>query len=172
MPFDFRRNRSGIFCRSLKTTQKSVTGCASFSCMNASDKTCPSCKRLEKHVELLKDMVNSLVDDNNALRERIRQLEEKANQDSSNSSKPPSSDFPPKKRGTKKPKSKRKRGAQPGHANQQRKLLPRDQVDPNNTAYSARGLTRPKGPSGCRSSGARVASEPTVRGEAALWNGS
>ena len=79
--------------------------------MDASDKTCPNCTQLEKHVELLKDMVNSLVDDNNGLRERIRQLEEKANQDSSNSSKPPLSDFPPKKRRTKKPKSKQKRGA-------------------------------------------------------------
>jgi transposase IS66 family protein/uncharacterized protein DUF6444 len=118
-----------FFYRYPKLTTLSDTECASFSCMDASDKTCPSCKRLEKHVELLKDMVNSLVDDNNGLRERIRQLEEKANQDSSNSSKPPSSDFPPKKRRTKKPKSKRKRGAQPGHANQQRKLLPRDQVD-------------------------------------------
>lgn len=77
-------------------------------------------------------MVTRLAEQNEALQRRIHDLEERLNQDSTNSSKPPSSDPPEKKK--KKPpstksKSKRKRGAQPGHPNQQRKLRPEDQVD-------------------------------------------
>lgn len=121
--------------------------------MRRRKQTCSNCERLEKEnrlleqrveqlgqvsrdVELLRDMVAKLADESVALREenqrlkqRIRELEERLNQDSSNSSKPPSSDPPGKKPRSSKPKSKRKRGAQPGHADQQRKPYPPDQVD-------------------------------------------
>jgi transposase len=91
--------------------------------------TCPNCEKLQKDLELLRDMVVHFTDENAALKERIRELEERLNQDSSNSSKPPSSDPPDKKRRATKAKSSRPRGAQPGHPDQQRKLYALDRVD-------------------------------------------
>lgn len=66
------------------------------------------------------------------LLERIRQLEDEIarlkNQNSSNSSKPPSSDIiNPQPRGNK--RKKRRRGGQSGHRRFQRQLLPPEQVD-------------------------------------------
>jgi transposase len=70
------------------------------------------------------------------LLERIEQLEAE-NRDlkarlglnSSNSSKPPSTDLPNRKRKPPVPKSGRKRGGQPGHRRHERPLVPPDQVD-------------------------------------------
>lgn len=61
---------------------------------------------------------------------RIEELEAKLNQDSSNSSKPPSSDPWWKQRPKKAPKQKgkRKRGGQKGHKGHRRDLLPEEQV--------------------------------------------
>jgi len=59
-------------------------------------------------------------------------LEEKLGTNSSNSSKPPSSDPPwaePKQNGCRGGKSKRGRGGQPGHEGSTRELLPPEQVD-------------------------------------------
>lgn len=58
---------------------------------------------------------------------RISDLEEKLRSNSTNSSKPPSSDPPSMKRVLSKPKG-RKPGGQPGHSGHQRNLLPREQV--------------------------------------------
>lgn len=61
---------------------------------------------------------------------RIRDLEARLNQNSSNSSRPPSSDRPwdkPEKK--KKQPSGRKRGGQPGHSPHRRELFPPDKVD-------------------------------------------
>lgn len=60
--------------------------------------------------------------------ERIRELEARLGLDSTNSSRPPSSD-PPGKRRRSKRSSGRKRGAQKGHAGTHRSLLPTERVD-------------------------------------------
>ena len=62
------------------------------------------------------------------LEERIRDLEARQGLNSTNSSKPPSSDGPGVPRREKKPKG-RKRGGQPGHQGHHRMLLPPDRVD-------------------------------------------
>ena len=69
--------------------------------------------------------------DNERLRARVAELEEQLGQNSSNSSKPPSTDAPgsrPPRRSKK--KQKRRRGGQPGHRGSHRTLLPPDQVGP------------------------------------------
>jgi transposase len=58
--------------------------------------------------------VKSLREENTILKEKVRDLTARINQDSSNSSKPPSSDKPWKDRRPSKPTGK-SRGAQPGH---------------------------------------------------------
>jgi transposase len=67
--------------------------------------------------------------ENAVLQERVRDLEAQLGQDSSNSSRPPSSDPPqvPAKRRAR--PSGRKRGGQPGHRGAFRRLLPVEQVD-------------------------------------------
>ena len=76
--------------------------------------------------------VQELRAENAALRARVRELEARLGQDSSNSSRPPSSD-PPQVRGAKRrppaPPTGRTRGAQPGHPRHQRLLLPPERVD-------------------------------------------
>ena len=64
-----------------------------------------------------------------ALLRRIEELEARLAQNSSNSSRPPSSDPPwsPSRRSGK--RSRRKRGGQPGHEGHHRELLPPEQVD-------------------------------------------
>jgi transposase len=62
------------------------------------------------------------------LQKRVDELEQRLNQNSTNSSRPPSSDSPHVKRPPPKPKSGRKRGGQPGHKRQQRPLVPPEQV--------------------------------------------
>jgi len=64
-----------------------------------------------------------------ALQERIRELEARLGQNSSNSSRPPSSDPPQASARPKAPLSGRKRGGQPGHRGTYRALLPVEQVD-------------------------------------------
>jgi transposase len=63
-----------------------------------------------------------------ALTARVAELEAKLNQNSSNSSKPPSSDGPSVKPAPPKPPSGKKRGGQPGHRKHERVILPPDQV--------------------------------------------
>jgi transposase len=62
------------------------------------------------------------------LQQQVAQLTERLNQNSTNSSRPPSSDPPHVKRRPPKLVTGRKQGAQPGHARQQRPLVPPDQV--------------------------------------------
>src|SRR5438874_4363795 len=64
-----------------------------------------------------------------AQRERIRELEARLDQHSSNSSRPPSSDPPQAPVRPKAPPSGRKCGGQPGHRGAYRALLPVEQVD-------------------------------------------
>src|SRR5476649_2130885 len=58
------------------------------------------------------------------LTKRVAELEAKLNKSPANSSKPPSSTHPHDKPLPAKPKSKRKRGGQPGHAKHERALIP------------------------------------------------
>src|SRR5215207_5307634 len=66
---------------------------------------------------------------NTALQERIRELEARLGQNSSNSSQPPSTDPPQAPPRQKAPATGRKRGGQPGHRGVHRALLPVEQVD-------------------------------------------
>lgn len=75
-------------------------------------------------IERLEELAKSVT----ALQERVRELEAQLAQNSTNSSKPPSSDPPGMVRAEKKPKG-RKRGGQPGHKGHHRLLLPPERVD-------------------------------------------
>jgi transposase len=66
---------------------------------------------------------------NGVLQERIRELEARLSQNSSNSSRPPTSDPPQAPRKRPVIPSGRKRGGQPGHPGSFRALLPVEQVD-------------------------------------------
>ena len=61
---------------------------------------------------------------------RIKQLEEQVGKNSRNSSKPPSSDPPNVKKPPPKAQGNRKRGGQPGHKGQGRKLKPARRSNP------------------------------------------
>jgi hypothetical protein len=63
------------------------------------------------------------------LHERVRELEARLGHNSTNSSRPPSSDPPHAPARPKAPPSGRKRGTQPGHRGMHRALLPVEQVD-------------------------------------------
>jgi transposase len=64
-----------------------------------------------------------------ALQARVRDLESRLGQDSSNSSRPPSSDPPHATKKRQASPTRRKRGGQPGHPGTFRSLLPVEQVD-------------------------------------------
>src|SRR5436305_4396661 len=61
-----------------------------------------------------------------ALQQQVQELQDRLNQDSTNSSRPPSTDPPAVKRRPPRPFSGRKPGGQPGHERRQRPLLPPD----------------------------------------------
>src|SRR5215211_9538842 len=63
------------------------------------------------------------------LEAEVREVTARLNQNSQNSSKPPSSDGPHVKRKPPQPPSGRKPGGQPGHTPHQRALVPVEQVD-------------------------------------------
>src|SRR5438477_5289172 len=101
------------------------------------------------------------------LQQQVAQLTERLNQTSTNSSRPPSSDPPHVKRRPPTKASGRKRGGQPGHARQQRLLVPPEQLK----------QVIPVKPSACRKCGGslhgedphprkhQVAEIPTVQAE-------
>jgi len=87
-----------------------------------------SLKELEGKLEMVMAICDALRTENKTLRERVKYLEERLAKNSSNSSKPPSSDGPAKP----KPKNLRRKtgkkpGGQPGHAG--RNLAPVDTPD-------------------------------------------
>jgi transposase len=63
------------------------------------------------------------------LERRVRDLEERLGQNSTNSSKPPSTDGPAVKRRPPQPKGQRPKGGQPGHPRHRRALLPPDHTE-------------------------------------------
>ena len=70
----------------------------------------------------VRQLVDQLHQENQALRERLSQLEERLNQNSKNSSRPPSKDALGFQRAKEASKSERKRGGQAGHQGHQRSL--------------------------------------------------
>ncbi len=88
---------------------------------NSTQPTCPNCARLQKRVEELEALVVKLS-------AKIDELEARLNQNSSNSSKPPSSDVPWRKASCSKPPTGRRPGAQPGHPGACRVRLPPERI--------------------------------------------
>lgn len=82
----------------------------------------------EKTPPAVQALVRDLIDMVQALSIEVQELRVRVNQTSRNSSKPPSSDPPHVPPPPARQASGRNRGAQPGHADQQRSLLPPDQV--------------------------------------------
>jgi transposase len=80
-------------------------------------------------VEVLEKENAELRAENAELRAENAELRARLNQNSSNSSKPPSSDAPGTPRAPKKARTGRKPGGQPGHEKSERELLPLAQVD-------------------------------------------
>ena len=89
--------------------------------------------------------------ENTILQERIRELEARLGQNSSNSSRPPSADPPQAPARPKAPPSGRKRGGQRGHLGAFRALLPVEQVDeivavmPDRCRHCQQSLPEPAG---------------------------
>src|SRR4051812_13474691 len=67
--------------------------------------------------------------ENVVLQQRVRELEARLGQNSSNSSRPPSTDPPLAPETRRLPPTGRKRGGQPGHRGAYRGLLPVEEVD-------------------------------------------
>lgn len=64
-----------------------------------------------------------------ALERRVRDLEERLGQNSTNSARPPSTDAPGVKRAPPRPRGQRPKGGQPGHVRHTRPLLPPDHTE-------------------------------------------
>ncbi len=80
------------------------------------------------YVRQLEALANLLSNQVVALTARVAELETKLRQDSSNSSRPPSSDGPQVKRGVPRQPSRRPRGGQVGHPKYDRVILPPDEI--------------------------------------------
>ena len=83
--------------------------------------------QLEKRLEAALARVAQLEEENAKLREENRRLAERLGLNSSNSSRPPSSDAPGTRRQSKKPTGRRP-GGQPGHKKYERELVPLEEV--------------------------------------------
>lgn len=84
--------------------------------------------QLEGEVAELKGLLRRALARIDVLETKNAELQARLNQNSNNSSKPPSSDAPGTPRAPKKPPSGRKPGGQPGHERSSRELLPVEQV--------------------------------------------
>ncbi len=92
----------------------------------------PAPRTLEDALALLAVVYAELValrTENAELRARVQELEARLGQNSTNSSRPPSSDPPAMSPRPPAPPSRRRRGGQPGHPPHQRALVPSEQVD-------------------------------------------
>jgi transposase len=83
---------------------------------------------LEAQVAARDKVIAELMAKVEALTARVAELEAKLGQNSSNSSKPPSSDPPGMKRAPTRQSSGRRPGGQPGHKHHKREMVPPDQV--------------------------------------------
>jgi hypothetical protein len=89
------------------------------------------------------------------LQREVAELKARLDRDSTNSSAPPSSTHPHAKPAPARPKSKRKRGGQPGHPKHERALIP---------AADCQAVI-PCVPTECRRCGRRLAGTDPVRGQ-------
>jgi transposase len=80
-------------------------------------------------IAALRDEVSRLQAQAQALQQQVLELQERSNQNSTNSSLPPSTDSPDVKRRPPRIPSGRRRGGQPGHERRQRPLLPPDHLE-------------------------------------------
>jgi hypothetical protein len=94
------------------------TGCVSE---NRVQPACPNCDKLQKQVDDLKTQLSAITTE-------LRDLKTRLNQNSSNSSKPPSSDAPWRRPPSSKPPTGRKPGGQPGHPGHYRERLPPERI--------------------------------------------
>jgi transposase len=78
---------------------------------------------VRNHIEAQEQAIKELINEVKLLNKRIEQLENRLNQNSQNSNKPPSSDGPFKRLHNKAAKKKRKKGAQKGHKGYRQQLL-------------------------------------------------
>ena len=100
--------------------------------LSATERKLEASERRRCHLEAARARLTRenkrLREHNEVLQEKVRELTARLNKDSTNSSKPPSSDKPWKERRKQKPTG-RKPGGQPGHKGKARELLPQEQVD-------------------------------------------
>ncbi len=82
----------------------------------------------QAYIRTLESHLSALAASVQALREQNGTLQERLDQTSRNSSRPPSSD-PPQSPRSRRPRSGRRRGGQPGHAGHTRTLVPVEEVD-------------------------------------------
>jgi transposase len=82
----------------------------------------------QAYIRTLESRLSALAASVQALREQNGTLQERLDQTSRHSSRPPSSDPPPSPR-SRRPRSGRRRGGQPGHAGHTRTLVPVEEVD-------------------------------------------
>ncbi len=81
--------------------------------MSATSETCPKCQELLVENKALKDLLKHALDRIEFLEKRVKDLEDKLNTNSSNSSKPPSQD--PFRASKKKTPTGKPEGGQKGH---------------------------------------------------------
>jgi len=86
-------------------------------------------ERLRATVAEQKERIDGLLTLGKNLKAQMAELEARLKTNSSNSSKPPSSDGPEAPPRPERKKSKRKRGGQPGHEANTRRMIPSDEVD-------------------------------------------
>jgi len=99
--------------------------------------------------------------ENAILEARIREFEARLAQDSSNASRPPSSDPPQAPPRPKGPPTGRKRGGQPGHHGACRALLPVEQVDEIVAVVPEHCRRKRSGPPGSQGLAARAVVLPS-----------
>lgn len=131
--------------------------------------SCPNCVKLQKRVDELEALVLEL-------KAKIEELTARLNQNSSNSSKPPSSDAPWRKPPDKN-STGRKPGGQPGHAGHCRERLPPERVKhvvtyvPEVCADCQAALSREPGPHDPPPTWHQVAELPPVLAEVTEYQG-
>lgn len=90
---------------------------------------CPNCARLAAEVGRLSQEVARLNQVVEQLQAQVHELSARLDQNSSNSSRPPSTDAPWQKPAATRESSGRKPGGQPGHCGHHRELLPPERVN-------------------------------------------
>src|SRR5260221_2901474 len=90
--------------------------------------TCPRCRLLAESLEGQSEQLRLQAAQIEELKQQVRDLKQKLDQNSSNSSRPPSSDSPWHKR-LSKLRTGRKPGGQPGHPGHSRAAFPPERVD-------------------------------------------